>query len=122
MLAVIATGVVLSTLEPGRADVAAGDFDMVADALDGPAVEAAPGTTPTATGERPIDTAAACSRSGRHWSSGSASSRPASPRHSCRSPGWRSAPGWSGIVVVVIPLVLQGRFRVTRVAMAIESS
>ena len=37
MLAVIVVGVVLSTLEPGRADVPAGDFDLVADALDGPA-------------------------------------------------------------------------------------
>ena len=35
-LAVIVGGVVLSTLEPGRADVLAGDFDVVADAIDEP--------------------------------------------------------------------------------------
>jgi drug/metabolite transporter (DMT)-like permease len=36
MLGVIVVGVVLSSLEPGRVDVAAGDFDVVADALEGP--------------------------------------------------------------------------------------
>ena len=47
-------GVVLSTLEPGRTDVAAGDFDLVADTIDGPT--SPDPRTPTATGERPIDT------------------------------------------------------------------
>ena len=36
MLAVIASASSSSTLEPGRADVPAGDFDVVADAIDGP--------------------------------------------------------------------------------------
>ena len=57
MLAVIAAGVVLSHPRTRRAEVPAGDFDIVADALDGPATE----TTPRrprqpATDERPIDT------------------------------------------------------------------
>ena len=41
MLAVIVLGVVLSTLESGRVDVPAGDFDLVADALEGPAADRA---------------------------------------------------------------------------------
>ena len=119
MLAVIATGVVLSTLEPGRADVPAGDFDMVADALDGPAPEAAaPGTTPTATGERPIDTRRAVLLSvgaalvfgvGLVAAGKSAALVPVA---------WVALTArLVGIVVVVIPLVLQGRLRVTRVAL-----
>ena len=36
LLAVIAVGVVLSTIEPARPDVPAGDFEIAADALDGP--------------------------------------------------------------------------------------
>lgn len=41
MLGVIVVGVVLSSLEPGRVDVAAGDFDLVTDALEGPTGAAA---------------------------------------------------------------------------------
>jgi len=37
LLAVIAGGVVLSTIEPARPDVPAGDIELAADALDGPA-------------------------------------------------------------------------------------
>jgi drug/metabolite transporter (DMT)-like permease len=118
MLALIATGVVLSTLEPGRADVPAGDFDVVADTLDGPAVEVSPGTTPTATGERPIDTRRAVLLSigaalvfgvGLVASGKSAALVPVA---------WVALSArLVGIVVVVIPLVLQGRLRVTRVAL-----
>jgi len=118
MLVVIATGVVLSTLEPGRADVPAGDFDMVADALDGPAAEAAAGTTPTATGERPIDT-----RRAALFSIGAALvfgvGLVAAGKSAALVPvAWVALSArLVGIVVVVIPLVLQGRFRVTRVAL-----
>ena len=117
MLALIATGVVLSTLEPGRADVPAGDFDMVADALDGPAIEA-PGTIPTATGERPIDT-----RRAALLSVGAALvfgvGLVAAGKSAALVPvAWVALSArLVGIVVVVIPLVLQGRFRVTRVAL-----
>ena len=37
LLAVIAVGVVLSSIEPARPDVPAGDIELAADALDGPA-------------------------------------------------------------------------------------
>jgi drug/metabolite transporter (DMT)-like permease len=118
-LAVIATGVVLSTLEPGRADVPAGDFDMVADALDGPPAEApAPGTTPTATGERPIDT-----RRAALLSVGAALvfgvGLVAAGKSAALVPvAWVALTArLVGIVVVVIPLVLQRRLRLTRVAL-----
>ena len=91
MLAVIAVGVVLSTLEPGRTDVAAGDFDVVIDAIDdrrpwrsldprpdggGPGEHA----DRYATGDAPRDRWRRCS-------SGSGSSLPAGRPRSCRSPG-----------------------------------
>ena len=53
----------------------------------------------------------------RRWSSGSGSSLSAGRRRSCRSPGSRCRRALVGIVVVVIPLVVQGRLRVTRVAL-----
>jgi drug/metabolite transporter (DMT)-like permease len=157
MLAAIASGVVLSTLEPGRADVPAGDFDMVADALDGPAVEAAPGTTPTATGERPIDARRADVPAGdfdmvadaldgpptQSWDTTRTATgeRPIDTRRAALlsigaalvfgvglvAAGKSAAlvpVAWValtarlvGIVVVVIPLVLQRRLRVTRAAL-----
>jgi drug/metabolite transporter (DMT)-like permease len=40
LLAVIATGVVLATIEPARPGVPAGDIELAADALDGPATPA----------------------------------------------------------------------------------
>ena len=113
MLAVIAAGVVLSTLEPGRTDVPAGDFDLVAEAIDGPAPDVQ--ATPTATGERPIDTRRAALLSiaaalvfgvGLVAAGKSAALVPVT---------WVAATArLVGIVVVVLPLLLQGRLRVTR--------
>jgi drug/metabolite transporter (DMT)-like permease len=116
MLAVIATGVVLSTLEPGRTDVPAGDFDLVADSIeDEPRPDP---TTRTATGERPIDTrraallaavAALIFGVGLVAAGRSASLVPVA---------WVALSArLIGIVVVVVPLVLQGRLRLTRVAL-----
>jgi drug/metabolite transporter (DMT)-like permease len=116
MLAVIATGVVLSTLEPGRSEVAAGDFDLVADAIDEPVV--GDPTIPTATGERPIDTRRAALYSiaaalffgvGLVAAGRSASLVPVA---------WVAlSTRLVGVVVVVIPLLLQRRLRVTRIAL-----
>jgi len=113
MLAVIAAGVVLSTLEPGRTDVPAGDFDLVAEAIDGPAPDVH--ATPTATGERPMDTRRAALLSiaaalvfgvGLVAAGKSAALVPVT---------WVAATArLVGIVVVVLPLLLQGRLRVTR--------
>jgi drug/metabolite transporter (DMT)-like permease len=119
MLAVIVSGVVLSTLEPGRADVPAGDFDLVADAIDGPTRrDALDPTVPTATGERPIDTrraalfaiiAALVFGVGIVAAGKSAALVPVA---------WVAlAARLVGLVVVVIPLVLQRRLYVTRAAL-----
>ncbi len=116
MLAVIAAGVVLSTLEPGRTDVAAGDFDLVADAMDGPAPDTS--TNPTATGEHPIDTQRAALLSigaalifglGLVAAGKSAALVPVA---------WVALTArLVGIVAVVIPLLIQRRFTVTRAAL-----
>lgn len=116
MLAVVAAGVVLSTLDPGRTDVAAGDFDVVADAMDGP--PAADPTVRTATGERPIDTrragllaiaAALVFGVGLVAAGRSAALVPVA---------WVALTArLVGIVVVVVPLALQRRLYVTRAAL-----
>ena len=58
MLAIIAIGVVLSARSPGKTDVAAGEFDVVADAIDEPPPVGAPPTPDEraidAQGEAPI--------------------------------------------------------------------
>jgi drug/metabolite transporter (DMT)-like permease len=116
MLAVIAVGVVLSTLEPGRADVPAGDFDLVADAIDGP--PAPDQTLRTATGERPIDARRAALLSvgaALVFGVGLVAAGRAAPLVPV---AWVALSArLVGIVVVVIPLVLQGRLRVTRAAL-----
>jgi drug/metabolite transporter (DMT)-like permease len=111
MLAVIVGGVVLSTLEPGKTDVPAGDFDLLADALDDPA------TTPTGL-EHPVDArrtallavgAALVFGVGLVAAGKSASLVPIA---------WVALSArLVGIVAVVVPLVLQRRLRVTRVAL-----
>jgi drug/metabolite transporter (DMT)-like permease len=122
MLAAIAIGVVLSTLEPGRTDVAAGDFDVVIDALDDspPAHVSRPfdPTVRTATGERPIDT-----RRATLFAVGAALffgvGLVASGRAALLVPvAWVALSArLVGVFVVVIPLVAQGRLRLTRVAL-----
>jgi drug/metabolite transporter (DMT)-like permease len=121
MLAVIAMGVVLSTLEPGRSDVPAGDFDLVADAIDGPVVAdpaVADPTVRTATGERPIDT-----RRAALYAIGAALffgvGLVAAGKSAALVPvAWVAlAARLVGVVAVVIPLLLRGRLRVTRAAL-----
>ena len=119
MLAAIAVGVVLSTLEPGRTDVPAGDFDVVIDAIDdAPPVQARPPvdpTVPTATGERPIDT-----RRATLFAIGAALffgiGLVAAGRAASLVPvAWVALSArLVGVLVVVIPLVAQGRLRLTR--------
>ncbi|MGZ8514199.1 MAG: EamA family transporter, partial [Candidatus Limnocylindrales bacterium] len=53
MLVAIAVGVVLSSVERARPEVAAGDFDLVADAIDEPAP--APGPAASQPAESPVD-------------------------------------------------------------------
>lgn len=122
MLAVIATGVVLSTLEPGMADVPAGDFDLVADAIDGPPAADEPAPAVDRPGdraaERPVDTrrtallavaAALVFGVGLVAAGKSAALVPVA---------WVAlAARLIGIVAVVVPLLLQRRLRVTRAAL-----
>jgi len=122
MLGTIAIGVVLSTLEPGRTDVPAGDFDVVIDALDdatpGPVTPPFDPTVRTATGERPIDT-----RRATLFAIGAALffgvGLVASGRAASLVPvAWVALSArLVGVLVVVIPLLAQGRLRLTRVAL-----
>ena len=104
-------------LEPGRTDVAAGDFDVVIDAIDDRRPYRSPvdPTVPTATGERPSTRGARrSSRSGPRSSSGSGSSPPVARPRSCRSPGSRCRPASSASSSSSSPWSLQGRLRFTR--------
>ena len=105
-LAVVVCGVVLSTLEPGRAEVAAGDFDVVPDAVDEPASHQ-PNDPRLAT---LLSIAAALVFGVGIVAAGTAAS--------LVPVAWVAlAARLVGLVVVVVPLVLSRRFRVTRVAL-----
>lgn len=114
MLAVIAGGVVLSTLEPGRTDVPAGDFDLVADAIDEPGTAAAASKG----AERPVD-----ARRTALLSVGAALvfgvGLVAAGKSAALVPvAWVAlAARLVGIVAVVVPLLLQRRLLVTRAAL-----
>jgi drug/metabolite transporter (DMT)-like permease len=110
MLGLIVVGVVLSTLEPGRTEVAAGDFDLVTEALE------APGDRPT-----PTDDAATTRRSvvlaiiaALVFGVGIV----AAGRSALLVPvAWVALSArLIGVVAVVIPLVMQRRLRLTRAA------
>jgi drug/metabolite transporter (DMT)-like permease len=103
-LAVIVGGVVLSSLEPGRADVLAGDFDVVADAIDEP-----PSVPPPTDAVQPPNDA----RRATLLAIGAAlifgvGLVAAGTAASLVPVAW---------VAVVVPLVLARRLRVTRVAL-----
>ena len=114
MLAVIVLGVVLSTLESGRVDVPAGDFDLVADALEGPAVTEGPAATP----EVSVDarrTAVLAAAAALVFGVGLV----ATGRSAALVPvAWVALIArLVGIVGVVVPLLLQRRLRLTRTAL-----
>jgi drug/metabolite transporter (DMT)-like permease len=122
MLLLIVTGVVLSTLEPGRSDVMAGDFDLVADAIDDrpidvPAAPAAPSAQAALT-EHPVDARRAALLAviaALVFGVGLV----ASGRAAALVPvAWVALSARIvGMAVVVIPLLVQGRLRVTRAAL-----
>ena len=130
MLAVIVLGVVLSTLESGRVDVPAGDFDLVADALEGPAVTEVAVASPTtdraaaapmsqaATPEVSVDvrrTALLAAAAALVFGVGLV----ASGRSAALVPvAWVALTArLVGILGVVVPLLLQRRLRLTRTAL-----
>ncbi len=114
MLAIIAIGIVLSARSPGKTDVAAGEFDVVADAIDAPP----PAGAPPIRDEQAIDarrsailaiTAALVFGVALVAAGKAASLVPVT---------------WVALTarvvamgVVVLPLVLQGRMRMTRAAL-----
>lgn len=128
-LVAIAAGIVLSSVERARPEVPAGDFDVLADAIDEP-VRASGPAAPTATVPAPTGRAAIA-----------AADPPGSARRTAALAivaalvfgvglvaAGRSAVlvpvSWValsarliGIVGVVIPLLIQGRLRVTRAAL-----
>ena len=125
MLGVIVVGVVLSTLEPDRKDVPAGDFDVVADTLDEPtAADTETGTAAGTTAETrsTLDDPAVTRRTailavaaalvfgiGLVASGRSASFVPVA---------WVALSArLIGLVAVVLPLLLQRRLRLTRAAL-----
>jgi drug/metabolite transporter (DMT)-like permease len=117
MLIAIAAGVVLSSIERARPEVAAGDFDVLADAIDEPL----PGRAPTpAVGPagQPVDarrTAALAIVAAVVFGIGIV----AAGRSALLVPvSWVAlAARLIGIVGVVVPLLIQGRLRVTRAAL-----
>lgn len=121
MLAVIVLGVVLSTLESGRVDVPAGDFDLVADALDGPAATDRAAAVPTSqavTPEVSINarrTAVLATAAALVFGVGLV----ASGRSAALVPvAWVALTArLVGILGVVVPLLLQRRLRLTRTAL-----
>lgn len=121
MLAVIVLGVVLSTLESGRVDVPAGDFDLVADALDGPAATDRAAAVPTSqavTPEVSINarrTAVLATAAALVFGVGLV----ASGRSAALVPvAWVALTArLVGILGVVVPLLVQRRLRLTRTAL-----
>lgn len=116
VLAVIAVGVVLSSMEPARPDVPAGDIELTADALEGPAPAAgsfAASATPAHTDTRQaviLSLVAALIFAVGIVSAGTAAASIA--------PIWVSLSSRIvGLVLVALPLVLQRRLTMTRVVL-----
>jgi drug/metabolite transporter (DMT)-like permease len=110
-LAVIVGGVVLSTLEPGRGEVAAGDFDVVIDALDEPVASGATADPPN----DPRRATLLAIGAALIFGVGLVAAGTAAPLVPV---AWVALSARVvGLVVVVIPLVASGRMRVTRAAL-----
>lgn len=121
LLAVIVVGVVLSSIEPARPDVMAGDFELAADALDGPPAPPEVATAVTATGtldHSDDDTTRAALLAvlaALIFGVGLVASGKAAE---IVPPIWVAiAVRFIGLFVVVLPLVLQRRLTLTRAAL-----
>ena len=125
LLVVIATGVVLATIEPARPDVPAGDIELAADALDGPAtdaqLEARAGAQARIDAHR-ADDADAAARTRKAVLLAVAAALifgvglvSAGKAALLIPPIWVSLSSRIvGLAIVALPLVLQGRLRLTR--------
>jgi drug/metabolite transporter (DMT)-like permease len=119
LLALIAAGVVLAAIEPARPDVPAGTIELAADALDGPAVDGDGGAAvPSAEAQMPDRTREAALlaiSAALIFGVGLVSAGKAAM---LVAPIWVAVSSRIvGLVIVALPLVLQGRFRVTRRAL-----
>ena len=116
ILALIAVGVVLSSIEPARPDVPAGTIELAADALDGPAPPGPPvpaDATPRE-GEHPREAILLSIAAAAIFAVGLVASGTAA---SLVPPIWVAlAARLVGLVVVALPLLLQGRLTLTRAA------
>src|SRR4051794_31902883 len=121
-LAVVVCGVVLSSLEPGRSEVAAGDFDVVTDAIDEPSTDEADEPS-TDEADEPSTDAADDPRRATLLAIAAAlvfgvGLVAAGTAASLVPVAWVAlAARLVGLVVVVVPLVLSRRFRLTRIAL-----
>jgi drug/metabolite transporter (DMT)-like permease len=115
-LAVVVAGVVLSSLEPGRREVAAGDFDVVADAIDeAPATTTQAGSDPPAAPGQPRRATILAIAAALVFGVGIVAAGTAA---SLVPVAWVAlAARIVGLVVVVVPLVLSRRLRLTRAAL-----
>jgi drug/metabolite transporter (DMT)-like permease len=120
MLLAIAVGVVLSSIERARPEVPAGDFDLLADAIDEPAPIA---VAPTGPGSRPAIEPSADARRTIVLAIASAVvfgvGLVAAGRSAQLVPATWVALGARliGVVGVAVPLLVQGRLRVSRAAL-----
>jgi drug/metabolite transporter (DMT)-like permease len=118
MLVAIAAGVVLSSLDRARPEVAAGDFDLLADAIDEPASAPRPASAAGVAAGPPVDarrTAALAVVAALVFGVGIV----AAGRSALVVPvSWVALSArLIGIVGVVIPLLIQGRLRLSRAAL-----
>ncbi len=133
LLAVIAVGVVLAAIEPARPDVPAGMIELAADALDGPALDGPPADGPAPEGQTPAGGESVAAGASRTDASAPDRTREAAllaitaalifgvglvaagKAAILLTPIWAAVSSRIvGLVIVALPLVLQGRFTVTR--------
>ncbi|MFI5077699.1 MAG: EamA family transporter [Vicinamibacteria bacterium] len=115
ILAVIAVGVVLSSLERSGTDVPAGDIDLVADALDGPPTTSALSHTPPVAPGDARKSALLAIGAALIFGVGLVSMGTAA---SLVPLAWVALTArLVGVVAITLPLLLRGRLRVTRAAL-----
>ncbi len=120
MLVAIAVGVVLSSVERARPEVAAGDFDVVADAIDEPVAGAGAERRPHRSAEPSRQSTRGGPPRWRSWrrSSSASGSWPPGARPLLVPVSWVALSArLIGIVGVVVPLLIQGRLRLSRAAL-----
>jgi drug/metabolite transporter (DMT)-like permease len=116
VLAVIAAGVVLSSMEPARPDVPAGDIELTADALEGPAP--AEGSYAASAEPAHTDTRQAVLLSLLAASIFAIGIVAAGTAAASIAPIWVSLSSrFVGLVLVALPLLMQRRLTVTRAAL-----